>query len=334
MLFANGGVIGGRGSIVSAGALGNPAIKPETMSEVDFGVDASFLSQRLNVEVTRYQRIISDLLLTFPLAPSSGLGNQVVNGGQLSVKGWEVGITGIPMQRGAFTWTSRLNYTNNLQKVDHITVDGQRVPDFPVPGSFGSTYGRNRIASGQRSTLIWANAPLGVGGAVRDTIVGDANPYHQTQFTNDFTYGRWTMSTLLDWRNGGLVSNMTNNLWDEGGNSRDFDEPFRGTTKGLYRYNDTFSAGDSRVYIQSGTYLKLREVTVSYSAPASFTTRYLRGAKDLRLSLSGRNLWVKTEYWSYDPEFNNFGNTNFNRFIDLAPFPTSRQFFFSVDVGY
>ena len=334
VLFANGGIIDGRGSLVSAGALGNPLIRPETMSEVDFGIDASFLSQRLNIEVTRYQRIISELLLTFPLPPSSGLGNQVVNGGQLSVKGWELGITGIPVQRGAFTWTSRLNYTNNLQKVDHITVDGQRVPDFPVPGSFGATYGRNRIASGLRSTLIWANAPLGVGGAVRDTIVGDANPYHQTQFTNDFTYGRWTMSTLLDWRNGGLVSNMTNNLWDEGGNSRDFDEPFRGTTKGLYRYNDTFSAGDSRVYIQSGTYLKLREVTVSYSAPAAFTAKYLRGAKDLRVSLSGRNLWVKTEYWSYDPEFNNFGNTNFNRFIDLAPFPTSRQFFFSVDVGY
>lgn len=334
VLFANGGIIDGRGSLVSAGGLGNPNIRPETMSEVDFGIDASFLSQRLNFEVTKYQRIISELLLTFPLPPSSGLGNQVVNGGQLSVKGWEVGLTGIPVQRGQFTWTSRINYTSNRQNVDNITVDGQRVPDFAVPGSFGATYGRNRIASGLRSTLIWANAPLGVGGAVRDTIVGDANPYHQTQFTNDFTYGRWTMSTLLDWRNGGLVSNMTNNLWDEGGNSRDFDEPFQGTTKGLYRYNDTFAAGDSRVYIQNGSYLKLREVTVSYAAPASFTAKYLRGAKDLRLSLSGRNLWVKTDYWSYDPEFNNFGNTNFNRFIDLAPFPTSRQFFFSVDVGY
>jgi len=167
-----------------------------------------------------------------------------------------------------------------------------------------------------------------------DTIVGDANPYHQTQFSNDFTYGRWTLSTLLDWRNGGLVSNMTNNLWDEGGNSRDFDEPFGATTKGLYRYYDTFSAGDSRVYIQPGTFLKLREVTVSYQAPNAFVNRWLKGAKDLRVSFSGRNLWVKTDYWSYDPEFNNFGNTNFNRFIDLAPFPTSRQFFFSVDLGY
>ncbi len=60
---------------------------------------------------------------------------------------------------------------------------------------------------------------------------------------------------------------------------------------------------------------------------------YGQGNKGICYS-TGRNLFVKTDYWSYDPEFNNFGNTNFNRFIDLAPFPTSRQFFFSVDIGY
>jgi hypothetical protein len=54
----------------------------------------------------------------------------------------------------------------------------------------------------------------------------------------------------------------------------------------------------------------------------------------MRFNLSGRNLLMISDYWSYDPEFNNFGNTNFNRFIDLAPFPSSRQFFFSVDLGF
>lgn len=332
--FLNPGIIDGRGALVANGTLGNPNIKPETMTETDLGFDASFFGQRMTLELTRYQRIISDLLLTFPLPPSSGLGNQIVNGGQLSVKGWEFGIGGVPYQNGEFTWTSRINYQSNKQYVDNLTVDGQDIPAFPAPGSFGATYGRNRIQAGIQSTLIWANAPLGVNGAVRDTIVANSNPYHQTSFVNDFQYGRWTVSTLVDWRNGGYVSNMTNNLWDEGGNSRDFDEPYRGTTKGLYRYYDTFATGDSRVYIQNGTFVKLREITLTYQVPNTFTSRYLKGAKDMRLSFSGRNLWVNTDYWSYDPEFNNFGNTNFNRFIDLAPFPTSRQFFFSVDVGY
>ena len=51
-------------------------------------------------------------------------------------------------------------------------------------------------------------------------------------------------------------------------------------------------------------------------------------------SVQGRNLFMKSDYWSFDPEFNNFGNQNFNRFIDLAPYPSNRQFFFSIDLGY
>jgi len=335
ILFANGGIIGGAGSLVSAGTLGNTRIKPEIMTETEFGVDVAMLAQRLNFEVTNYNRTITDMLLTFPLPPSSGLTQQIINGGQLSVKGWEVGLTGIPVMRGDFVWTSRINFAKNRQVVDTIPV-----PAFNVPGSFGATYGRNRIVAGERSTWVWANAPLrpnGTGGFVTaDTIVGDANPAHQAQWSNDFTWRNWSMSTLLDWRNRGLVSNMTNNLWDEGGNSRDFDSPspIPGQTMGEYRYTTTFSSGDSRIYIQPGSFVKLREITVTYTAPNSFTAKYLRGATDLRVSLSGRNLWTKTDYWSYDPEFNNFGNTNFNRFIDLAPFPTSRQYFFSVDIGY
>ena len=328
LLYANGGIIGGLGSLVSAFTVGNPEIKPEVMNETEYGLELSFLDQRLNFEGTRYVRRITDLLLTFPLAPSSGLGNKIINGGELSVKGWEFGVVGIPLQRGDFTWTSRINFSANIQTVENIPV-----PSFNVLGSFGATYGRNRIVSGERSTWVWANAPLGVGGAIRDTIVGDANPTHQTQFSNDFTWRSWSVSTLLDWRNGGFVSNMTNNLWDEGGNSRDYNVTTATGTLAGDRY-DRFSTGDSRTYIEPGTFLKLREITLSYQAPAEFTTKWLRGAQDMRVSLSGRNLWMKTKYWSYDPEFTNFGNTNFNRFLDLAPYPTSRQFFLSVDIGY
>jgi len=330
LLYNNGGQIGNLGSLVSAGTVGNPNIKPEVMTEIEYGVDLSFLAQRLNFEVTNYNRSITDMLLNAPLPPSSGLTQKVINGGEMNVKGWEVGLTAVPVQRGEFTWTSRINYSSNVQTIANLPV-----PNFNVPGSFGATYGRNRIVDGERTTWIWANAPMGTGGAIRDTIVADANPNHQTAFSNDFSWRSWTVSTLLDWRDGGYVSNMTNNLWDEGGNSRDYNKPSAAdpaVSVAEERYG-TFATGDSRVYIQDGSFLKLREITVTWQAPAALASRLLR-SKDLRFSLSGRNLWSNMDYWAYDPEFNNFGNTNFNRFIDLAPFPTSRQFFFSVDVGY
>ena len=54
----------------------------------------------------------------------------------------------------------------------------------------------------------------------------------------------------------------------------------------------------------------------------------------LRIGLTGRNLFTFTDYWSPDPEVNNFGNNNVARFVDLAPYPPTRNFFFSVDVGF
>lgn len=344
ILYADGGLIGGQNSLVSAGLLGNTGIKPEVMNELEFGLDASFLKSRIGFEFTRYQRKITDLLLTFPLPPSSGLGNQIINGGQLSVLGSEAVLSLIPVRKGKFEWASRVIYNANVQYTNNIPV-----PSFPVLGSFGAAYGRNRITANTRSSYIWSNAPLGANGAVRDTITYDSNPIHITTFNNDFTFGRFTLSALLDWRAGGAVSNMTNNLWDEGGQSRDYDaaapssiipatanQPASAAcgsrTLGDCRYF-TFNGGDTRVYMQNGSYVKLREVTLNYDAPDSWAKK-IPGARSLRFNVSGRNLAIFTDYWGFDPEFNNFGNSNFNRFIDLAPFPPSRQFFLSVDVGF
>lgn len=321
IVYADGGLIAGSGSLVSAGVLGSRTIKPEVMNETEFGTDMTFLDGRLGLEFTRYQRLIKDLLLTFPLPPSSGLGSQIINGGQLSVLGTEAVLSAVPIRSGDFDWTARVIYNSNVQATDFIPV-----PAFAVGGSFGASYGRNRIQANTRSTLIWGNAPLGTNGAVRDTILGDANPVHTTSFSNDFNWKSFTLSTLVDWRNGGYVADMTNNLWDEGGQSWDFVEA------GDKRY-ETFNSGDIRPYIQKGSYVKVREITLNYTAPEKWANK-IPGARSLRLNLSGRNLWTISDYWSFDPEFSNFGNTNFNRFIDLAPFPSSRQFFLSVDVGF
>ncbi len=342
ILIASGGVIGGQPSLAAATALGNTAIKPETMTEDEIGLDASFWGSRISFEYSHYSRRIKDLLLTFPLPASSGLASQVINGGQLSVNGNEGALTVIPIRTRDLEWTVRASYQQNRQRTDFIPV-----PAFNAPNSFGASYGRNRIAANTISTMIWGNAPLrgctagagpigtpGAGCSVADTILADANPTHQSTLTNTVTWKDWSFSALLDWRNGGYTSTMTQNLFDEGGNSRDFDNPSGNTANpklGDFRYN-TWAAGDIRPYVTSGTYVKLREVTVTYAAPKRWAETLK--ARDLRFSLSGRNLAMWTKYWSFDPEFSNFGNQNFNRFIDLAPYPPNRQFFFSIDLGY
>lgn len=357
--IASGGIIGGLGSLVASGVLGNPLIKPEVMNETEFGIDGSAFNQRVGFEASRYSRVIKDLLVTFPLPQSSGLSSQTINGGQMSTQGFEGSITVVPISRRNLEWTFRTTYQTNAQ-----TVDALAVPAFAVGGSFGASYGRNRIALGTRPTYIWGNQRfscvnttgadgkvvvgtgsdgqpcrrLAVGetltGAVtRDSIIADANPIHQTQFLNTVTWKRWSFTALLDWRNGGYVANMTKNIWDEGGNSRDYEKPSPNSaqTLGQYRYA-SFSGGNIAPYIDNGTFVKLRELSVSYDAPRRWAE--LAKAREMRINVQARNLAMWSDYWSFDPEFNNFGSSNFNRFIDLGPYPPSKQFFLSIDLGY
>jgi TonB-dependent starch-binding outer membrane protein SusC len=358
----SGSNIGGVGSLIANTTVGNAAIKPETMNEMEFGVDAAFWNQRVGIEATHYERKITNLLLNYPLPPTSGLGTQTINGGQLSTRGFEGSLTIALISKRDLEWTLKTTFQANVQNVDKLPV-----PAFNAPNSFGVSYGRNRIVQGARPTLIWGNANLsclpvpgagtvgadglpchyldigtkaaylaahpGASVVTRDTILADANPRQTTQFNSTLRWKNWTVSALLDWRNGGYTSDMTQNLWDEGGNARDYNaaSPVTGKFLGDWRYG-SFAGGDIRTYISDGTMLKLREVTVTYTAPKSWAESVK--AREMRFSLQGRNLAMLSKYWSYDPEFNNFGAQNYNRFIDLGPYPAMRQFFFSIDLGY
>ena len=150
---------------------------------------------------------------------------------------------------------------------------------------------------------------------------------------------------ILDYRDkqhGGLVSNMTLQSFDDGQVTWDYDNAAPAdaatvcscTKLGEYRLAKWGGGTDARAYLESGTFLKLRELTVSYDVP----TQYVRSipgftARSMKVNLAGRNLFINSKYNGFDPEVNNGGNV-VARFVDLAPWPPSRSVFFSVDVGF
>ena len=364
-----GTTIGGAPSLVQAGVRGNANIKPETLNEVELGSDITFLNRRLQFEGTWYQRKITDLLLQPATIPSGGITNLVINGGELRTVGVEAALSAVAMQTRDMDLNVRATFAKNRQYIENLPLT---VPRFPAPGSFGAAFGRNFISPGGRTTWIWGNVPLDVNGdplpigtmvtnpgavdRVADTVAGDYNPDFVMGFSSSFRWKRLTLAMSLDWQKGGQVADMTRVLWDEGGVSRDYEDPITREsmgegwdinapadyvtglgdtlpyTTGSFRYNAWAGGGDVRAYLESATNLTLRDVSLSYDAPERWTS-YLR-ARSLRITLQGRNLFKLTDYWSFDPQFNNFGATNLNRFIDLAPFPSNRQFYLSVDVGW
>ena len=87
-------------------------------------------------------------------------------------------------------------------------------------------------------------------------------------------------------------------------------------------------------FLEDGSFVKLREISVTFDLPSRYYSMAGGRVSGVRLQLLARNLATWTDYWGLDPEFNNFGNTNLNRFIDLAPYPPAKQFFFGFDIGF
>jgi hypothetical protein len=256
---------------------------------------------------------------------------QIINGGELSSKGWELGLTLLPF-RGNFTWNSHTSFYHVSQKVVSLPV-----PAFIVPSTgFGAAFGRSRIAEGYSTTAIWGNL-LHEDGTFADTVLGDATPKFTMQFSNVFTWKAISLSTLLDWRHGGIVSDVDKEDFDEGRNSWDYDHPApNGDPRplGQYRYDSWADGKNALAYLEDGSYVKLREVTLSYTLPESLVGRLPGGIDNVQVSLSGRNLHTWTSYWGFDPEVSNFGNQTVTRIVNLAPYPTNRSYFLSLNVGF
>lgn len=337
--LANAGLIGGQTGLIQAATLGNPNIRPERMHELEYGLDASLLGERVRFEGTVYDRRIKDLLVRAQLAQSTGVNLQNINGGVLQSKGVELSLSLVPLQSATgLNWTSRTNWYQGSTKILSFIEGIRPFTTGTAAGGFGNAFGRLRYAPGYSVSTIWGNQPQPDGSVTPDTPLGDANPKYTMGFSNDFRWGNWSLNSVVDYRRGGLVSNMTQTIFDEGENSWDYDQPSPdisvGRTLGEWRYNSWDGGSNTAIYLQDGSFTKVREITLGYDLPQVLVNAISGlNAKSARINVSGRNLFIISGYNGFDPEVNNGGNF-VARFVDLAPFPPSRSFFLSVDVGF
>lgn len=235
-----GPILGGQATAISNLTVGNPLVKPETLREYEGGIDATLFGQRVQLEGTYYSRQITDLLLQPAVAPTVGVNFITVNGGKLRSEGFEGAITVVPINTQNMQWTTRATFQKGKQRVLDLP---DNVPAFAVASSgYGSAYGRGFIREGELTTLIWGNAyvdpvtgaqvPMGCKltnqcptAVSREVVVGDANPDFQMGFNNSITFKRLTLSFTWDWRKGGDIASLTQSVFDEGGNSRDYTTP-------------------------------------------------------------------------------------------------------------
>jgi TonB-dependent starch-binding outer membrane protein SusC len=312
--------IDGNAGITLIGLAGDPDIEPERQREFEIGADAALKDQKVVAELTFYRRGISNLLLQHQLPTSTGFATQFRNGGSMRNLGVEVALQGTPVASRQVEWTTRGILTLNRSKITDLP-DG--VLPFNAPGAgFGLGLGAFRLQEGRSATQIVGAADLDEDG--NPDVIGNGEPDFRIGWSNIIKAGNFTIGTLVDWQQGSNVINLTRLLYDFGGNSPD--------PEAMAARLESFEMGNISPYVEDATFVKLREISVAYEVPKNIASQ-LGPLKTLTVSASGRNLLTFTNYSGLDPEVSNFGNQPIGRNYDVAPYPPSRSFWFSVSAG-
>lgn len=313
-------------------ALGNESVEPERASEFEFGTDLSFLNNKLGLVFTVYNKKIVDnsLLVERVLAPSTGGSTRTENVGNLTNKGWELGVTATPVSNRDLTWniSGSLNHNENL-----VTASSQVSPIF-LANAAGSTsvilagepvgvfYGNyfERDASGNLA-LDAAGRPIAAinnptAKSLLRKVLGSPNPDWVLSLGNSFEYKKLSFSFLFDGALGQDVFNADRRT-RQGVGIGDYSER---EIKGELPRGYIFSIYNTEEWrIESGSFIKLREVALSCQLPS-----FARFIKSSSISLIGRNLLSFDDYDGYDPETNAGGNSAVLRGIDFGNVPIPR----------
>jgi TonB-linked SusC/RagA family outer membrane protein len=335
-------------------AYGNPELKAETGSEFETGFEASLFKSRAGVDFTFYNKKTFDALIPVSVAPSTGFGNsgyttRLQNVGDLSNRGIELSVFGTPVQTRPVTWETRLNFSTNHNRLD--SFNGSRTDPillgyaltqrdqegYPVAAYFG--WDVKRKADGTPALTATGLAQAG------DTsFVGSAIPTREMGFSNTFTIlNNLRVYAFLDYKGGFYQFCATCQRQDQDGSS--LRETQLEAAMAAYRLAHPTApaseyipgdlalirSGATLPYFSKGDFLKLREVSVTYSLPSTFVRRF--GGSAMSLSLSGRNLWTSTKYMGVDPEGNIQGDDDFIRY-DYMTIPATRRLVATLNVSF
>jgi len=308
-----------------AATLGDANVRPETNTSIETGADLTAFKGRLAVNATIFQKRVTNLLLQETVLPSAGYIFGWTNGGQITNQGLELSLNATPIQAGKFTWSTTEEYSRVYDRIDNLPI-----PPFPAGNSFGDfPFGGYHIIPGASANAIYGY-PTNQNQLEQ---MGNAAPALMLGFGNDLSYGPLHLHAFFDWRDGMSVDDLTQQYWDFAfsgtgiqGNLADT----AGTNARIAAYDKKLTA-----YVYHASFLKLRELTAKWDLPHNFVSGVGQGyLQHASLVLTGRNLFTITNYPGLDPEVSNFGTQAFGRGQDVTPFPPTRSYFVSLELGF
>lgn len=297
---------------------GNPDLKPERSSEIELGVDASFFGDRVGAEVTWYEKNSRDALINRTLAPSLGAtAARFENIGTVRNRGWEIALDLTPVSTADVTWSLTGSYASNDNELTEMDADdiifgidgtAQRHREgYPLGAYFQPRIDSYTDANGDG---VITPAEVTVAGDV--DYIGPSLPTREVSLSTSVDLFRFArLRALVDHRGGHKLVNITrlnrctatNPVCDD---RHLADASLESQAQvSAYLQSQTLDG-----FIEDADFWKLREVSLTLSAPESWAG--LLRAHAVSLTLAGRNLHTWTDYSGMDPEVSWQGQTNFS----------------------
>lgn len=340
----------------------NPDLKWEKTGQFDIGFDLGLFNNRLRLTADYYYKKTTDLLYNVAIPSASGYDSMLKNIGSVQNKGYELSIESDNLS-GAFSWTTAFNISFNRNKV--LELGGETYKDVGTYDDHLKTSDIRRLIVGQpigvfygyRFDGIFQNeaecaqqtsspSPIGVGlrrykdlngdGKIDATndreILGDANPKFFGGMTNTFAYKGFELNVFLQYSYGNKIFNYNamelesptggQNVYQDLVNRWTPTNPSNEYQKATTNRNNIVSDR----FIEDGSFLKLKTVSLSYSFP-KLNWKHIGG---LRLYVTGQNLLTWTKYRGYDPEVSYRGASTLEAGEDFGGYPQARTFMFGI----
>lgn len=374
----------GTTGLTIASNLGDPNLRPEFTDTWEAGLEMAFLNNRVSFDFTYYNSISKDQITRAQISSATGYVTASINAGTIRNRGIELMLAGNPIKTSNFRWDASLNFSANRNKIlslkeglTEITygaatggyinapVTFKLIPGEPYGNIYGSYYLRYYGSETEdpmrtdktKPLLIGANG-FPISSLTKQKLLGNSQPDWVGGLSNDFSYKRLTLSTLIDARWGFEKFNRLENFNSAFGiadytvNRRSF-TVFEGrladgspNTKQVWLGQATgpdgvnYGEGYYRLYhrslsepfVQDASWIRLRSVSLSYALPSSWLPA--KAIRNARISVTGNNLWLHTDYYGLDPEsLSADSGSNVDGSAGMT-YPAARTFLFSLNVGF
>lgn len=359
---------GGIPSFTVPGTLPASQLRPEITTSIETGLDLVMLKNRLSIDFTYYNSLTKDLITAVDVAPSSGATRVVVNAGSIRNKGIELMVQAVPVKTKNFQWTIGANFAKNNSVVEELYGDVESIRlgrywsldlEARVGEQFGVFRGTAALRDDAGNLILNGGLPqLDPDGS--EKILGTITPDWTAGISNAFSFKGFNLSTLIDIRKGSDLFSVTYlfgryaGVIEESLEGRETaDDIINGYVYEGVQYdgsgtnlipNDVpvdaetwnafywYALGGHDRSIFDASFVKLREVSLTYDLPASlFDNSFIGG---LSVGGYGRNLALLSSGTPHvDPE-SAFGSQLNVQGFEFGALPSARTYGFTLRANF